>query len=243
MLADEGFTDAPDCASPIIRRYTIRLNDKWDDEKRQQLKPYLVRMIGTGSDGKDEVRREILRRELMALASPWLRLAGLPEAADRLVAAKTDAELNDALEESSQVLGESDEKRLKLAERIKAELKKRDAAASVDDAIDDAIVDAVVDAIAVIVVDAVAAAVAVAVDVVDAIAVVDAIVDSGKKLEPYSDEWRPARDAAYKAARDEMTRQINESNNLADFRKLRDEQDGAALRILDKLITADEYRD
>lgn len=92
-LADEGFTDAPECASRVVALYTIGLNDNLSDENRQQLKPYLVRMIGTGSDGKDTVRRKILRREIAALTSPWLRLAGLHEPADRLDKAASDAEL------------------------------------------------------------------------------------------------------------------------------------------------------
>lgn len=99
-LADEGFTDAPECASRVVALYTIGLNDNLSDENRQQLKPYLVRMIGTGSDGKDTVRRKILRREIAALASPWLRLAGLHEPADRLDKAASDAKA-DAVGEST----------------------------------------------------------------------------------------------------------------------------------------------
>ncbi|HAP90833.1 MAG TPA: hypothetical protein DCR15_14375, partial [Arthrobacter bacterium] len=36
-LAGEGFTDAPACASPVLTRYTIRLNDRWGPEQRQTL--------------------------------------------------------------------------------------------------------------------------------------------------------------------------------------------------------------
>ena len=75
-LADEGFTDAPECASPVLRRYVIRLNDRWDNEKRQTLKPYLLRMIGTGGDGKDALREQIAARHVTSLLTPWLRLAG-----------------------------------------------------------------------------------------------------------------------------------------------------------------------
>ena len=34
-LAGEDHTDAPRCASPVLARYTIRLNDRWTDEQRQ----------------------------------------------------------------------------------------------------------------------------------------------------------------------------------------------------------------
>ena len=40
-LAGEGHTDAPACASPVLTRYTIRLNDRWSHEQRQALAPYL----------------------------------------------------------------------------------------------------------------------------------------------------------------------------------------------------------
>ena len=54
-LAGEGHTDAPDCASPVLRRYVIALNDRWTDAQRQALVPYLPRMVGTGDDGLDEM--------------------------------------------------------------------------------------------------------------------------------------------------------------------------------------------
>ena len=79
-LADEGHTDAPQCASTILRHFTITLNDRWYDEQRQTLKPFLPRMVGTGSDGKDDARRRIAAEALcMDLLLPWLRLAGLDE--------------------------------------------------------------------------------------------------------------------------------------------------------------------
>ena len=101
-LADEGFTDSPPCASPVLRRYTIRLNDRWDDEQRQTLKPYLPRMVGTGGDGKDAARVAIATKMLCTdLLGPWLRLAGMDERADALTAlvAATPEELRRALYE------------------------------------------------------------------------------------------------------------------------------------------------
>lgn len=58
-LARESHTDAPACVSPVLRRYTIRLNDRWDDEQRQTLLPYLSRVIGTAGDGLDPARERI----------------------------------------------------------------------------------------------------------------------------------------------------------------------------------------
>jgi hypothetical protein len=86
-LADEGFTDAPECASPVLRRYLIALNDRWDDEKRQLLKPYLLRTIGTAGDGLDEARERIAAEwATKNLVAPWLRLAGLNAEADSVEA-------------------------------------------------------------------------------------------------------------------------------------------------------------
>lgn len=244
-LADEGHTDSPECVSPLVRRYTIVLSDSWDDEKRQALKPYLVRMIDTGSDGKEDARREILCREVAALASPWLRLAELGETADRLDDATTDAELRSGLDESSsQALNEHIAQRRKLAERIEAELKKRGLPDVVTDVVTDAMTDGVTDAAA----NAVAAAVASAISNAVAVVATDAAVDAAvladaaavvgsKQIEVYSEQWRAIREAAYKIARDEMMRQIDTADALADFRTLRDEQDGAALRILDALLS------
>lgn len=83
-LADQGHTDAPTCTSAVISGYVIALNDRWGGEQRQALKPYLVAMIGTGSDEKNAVRRDILQRSVAELTSPWLRLAGLHEHAEAL---------------------------------------------------------------------------------------------------------------------------------------------------------------
>lgn len=97
-LADEGFTDAPACASPVITRYVIRLNDRWGHEKRQALKPYLLRMIGTGGDGKDSIREQIAAEWVSRrLLGPWLRLAGLDAEADHLERAATVDEVRTAV--------------------------------------------------------------------------------------------------------------------------------------------------
>jgi hypothetical protein len=64
------FNDQPECVSPVLRAYTIALNDTFDDELRQRLRPYAARMIGTTGDGQDE------RRAWMAL--DWLIRAHLP---------------------------------------------------------------------------------------------------------------------------------------------------------------------
>src|SRR5690242_21404680 len=51
-IAGEPHTDQPVCVSPVLRSFGIALNDNWDDEQRQKLRPYLARCIGTAGDGR-----------------------------------------------------------------------------------------------------------------------------------------------------------------------------------------------
>jgi hypothetical protein len=84
-LAGEGHTDAPSCASPVLRTFTINLNDSWDERQRQTLKPYLPRMVGTAGDGLDETRSYLALDWLIRTYAPaWLDLAGLTVEAQEL---------------------------------------------------------------------------------------------------------------------------------------------------------------
>jgi hypothetical protein len=84
-LAGEGITDAPECASPVLRTFTISLNDRWDDAPRQRLVPYLPRMVGTAGDGQDEARSYLALDWLIRTYTPaWLDLAGLTAEATAL---------------------------------------------------------------------------------------------------------------------------------------------------------------
>ena len=86
-IAGEPHTAAPACVSPVLRRYTMTLNDRWDDAQRQLLKPYLPRMLGTQCDGLDGVRINLARQALVTdLLPAWLRLAGMDAEAAALAA-------------------------------------------------------------------------------------------------------------------------------------------------------------
>jgi len=86
-IAGEPHTAAPACVSPVLRRYTMTLNDRWDDAQRQLLKPYLPRMLGTQCDGLDGVRINLARQALATdLLPAWLRLAGMDAEAAALAA-------------------------------------------------------------------------------------------------------------------------------------------------------------
>ncbi len=69
-IAGEKHSDSPVCVSPVLREFGIALNDHWDDEQRQKLRPYLARCIGTAGDGRDEERGW--------LAMDWLLREFLP---------------------------------------------------------------------------------------------------------------------------------------------------------------------
>ena len=93
-LAGEGHTDAPACASAVLRRFTIGVNDRWDDTRRQRLVPFLPRMVGTAGDGKDEARSYLALDWLIRTFTPaWLDLAGLSESAAELRGLRQIADL------------------------------------------------------------------------------------------------------------------------------------------------------
>jgi len=207
-LAGEGFTDAPKCASPILTRYTIRLNDRWDAEQRQTLAPFLPRMVGTGSDGLDEERQRIATRYLVThLLGPWLRLAGMHDDADLLASfvALPVAELVLKLREiRSRAWKKRSASRAELRKKVEAKVRERAA-----DAVADAV--AAADAAAVADADAVAAAVAAA---------------------PY-DTWVTSYNASYKAAR----AYYNEHPEIfAAINELGAKQAPMALELLEQMI-------
>jgi hypothetical protein len=77
-LAGEPHTDAPACVSPVLRALCISLNDGLADLRRQRLRPYLARTIGTAGDGRDEARAWMAMDWLVRTYAPaWLTLAGL----------------------------------------------------------------------------------------------------------------------------------------------------------------------
>jgi hypothetical protein len=129
--AGEPHSNAPACASPVLTRFMIRLNDRLDDDRRQQLLPYVLRMIGTRGDGRDEERREMCRLWLAERLPDLFERAGLPERAvklrELLPGALTDVAvrmvLNDAWDEASAArrTAYSD-----LRVRVREELAKRD---------------------------------------------------------------------------------------------------------------------
>ena len=256
-LAGEAHTDAPSCASPVLRRYTIRLNDRWSTEQRQSLKPFLRRMVGTGGDGLDDARVAIATRMLCTdLLGPWLRLAGMDERADALTSlvAATPEELRRVLrgirnEAWRRRDASRDQLKAKILERLKARgipvavaVADAAAAAAADadaDAVADAAAAAAADAAAVAAADAdadtaaaaaaVAAAAAAAVAVAVAVAAADADAAADAAADGQSRYW-----AAYYAARDYF--KANPLPVMARIRELNAQQAPLALQLLDAMI-------
>lgn len=80
LLADEGHTDNPSTASPVIRNFAVPVNDAMPHQARQRLKPFAPRIVGT-NDGLDTERAELLHRAFVQEILPRLRADG--DAADK----------------------------------------------------------------------------------------------------------------------------------------------------------------
>jgi len=61
FLAGEGHSDRPGAASPLVRELAVTVNDAMPAAMRQELKPFVPRIIGT-NDGRDAERAAMLRR-------------------------------------------------------------------------------------------------------------------------------------------------------------------------------------
>jgi len=78
-VAGEPFSDHPQCASPVVGAFLRSWNDRLDDETRQRLKPYVLRLVGTaGSDNDERRRRDMLWEWVLGTLVPtWLETAGM----------------------------------------------------------------------------------------------------------------------------------------------------------------------
>ena len=85
-FAGEPHTDRPKCASPVLTMYVQKLNDSMDDETREKLKPYIMRLIGTNNGKEQEQERaKVLAWAAVTEFAPFaLEKSGLTEGAARL---------------------------------------------------------------------------------------------------------------------------------------------------------------
>ena len=85
-IAEEPWSDHPQCVSPIIGAFMRSWNDSLNDDDRQMLKPYVAKCINTVGTKDDEARRAWLATDWLArkCAPAFLRLAGLTAHAETL---------------------------------------------------------------------------------------------------------------------------------------------------------------
>jgi hypothetical protein len=89
-LAGLEHTDKPACVSPVLLDFMINFNDSLDDEKRQGLRTYIVRTLGTAGDGQDARRRCMALDWLIRSLTPaFLDLGGLSQHAGALRSLQT----------------------------------------------------------------------------------------------------------------------------------------------------------
>jgi hypothetical protein len=95
-LAGERHTDEPRCACPVIAEFVRRLNDRMDYERRQQLRAFLPRLIGSRSAEHMAPRAEYLTRQAVTVFLPlFYDELGRSEIAASLRALPDDASKND----------------------------------------------------------------------------------------------------------------------------------------------------
>jgi len=86
LIAGEKWSDHPECVSPAIGAFLRSWNDGLEDEPRQRLKPYALKVLGTNTGPADEETRGFLALDwLIRVNTPaWLELAGLKDEAAEL---------------------------------------------------------------------------------------------------------------------------------------------------------------
>jgi hypothetical protein len=195
MFAKEPFTDAPTCVSTYLRRFGISLNDRANDERRQDLRRFIPLVVGTAGDGLDEKRRWSAADYVTRVTAPtWLDRAGLTEHAQALrdLPSITDrATYNEAYPFVSRARDAAwalrRERRRPIIDAVREAVQQRFGSVAA------AVAVAVAVAVAAAVADAVAAADAVA----DAAAAADADAAAVADWSVGSDNYWTVRDAVY----------------------------------------------
>ena len=85
-IANEPWSDHPECASPVLGAFLRSWNDSLADVDRQMLKPLIPRLVGTKESAKIEQERAWMATDWLAreCAPAFLRVAGLTEHAEAL---------------------------------------------------------------------------------------------------------------------------------------------------------------
>ncbi len=85
-VAGEEWSDSPSCTSPILAGYLRNLNDAFDTEARQALKPLIPLCIGTNTGAEDDQKRGRMAVDWIVreYVPAWLDLAKLDVRAKHL---------------------------------------------------------------------------------------------------------------------------------------------------------------
>jgi hypothetical protein len=85
-VAGEEFSDSPKCACPVISAFMRSLNDSSKYKQRQQLKPYILRLVDTNKGEEVAERRLMLCVDwlIREYTPAWLDLANLSDEANSL---------------------------------------------------------------------------------------------------------------------------------------------------------------
>jgi len=86
FVAEEKWSDSPECASPVVAAFLRSWNDSLGDDDRQMLKPYVLKVVGTRGTKAQEEKRAWMATDWLAreCAPAFLRLAGLTDHAEAL---------------------------------------------------------------------------------------------------------------------------------------------------------------
>jgi hypothetical protein len=217
--AGEDHSDMPDCVSPVLRNFGVRLNDTLPDDQRQQLKRFIPDLIGTRHDGHDDARTALAKRWLMTEALPaWLELGGMDDLAEkaRESAELSGAELLTSLRTIRELTWAARRDRIDgLREKIAAQIREKRAAVAAE--------------------AAGAAEAAVAAEAAGA-AVAAVAAEAGRPLTPeeYNRIYWAVRDAVRKHIWQWIDDPANET--FEKIRALRDQQRLAAIDLYDRMI-------
>jgi hypothetical protein len=85
-VAGEKWTDHPECACPVLTRYAIALNDRFNDEHRQLLKPFIAKLVGTRATDAEKIARKrmMMWRNVTATYPLILEAIKMPKLAAKL---------------------------------------------------------------------------------------------------------------------------------------------------------------
>ena len=89
-LANEPWSDRPQCVCPRLTSFAISYNDKVDDRRRQELKILIPKLINSRDPSKEKARIDLFVHHLISVVLPLLTEAlGLEEITLKLRAFKS----------------------------------------------------------------------------------------------------------------------------------------------------------